>query len=102
MKDAMEACALGDDVYGDDPTVNHMQEEFAKFFGKEKALYVPSGTQSNLIAMLVSCKNKGDSVLLGDKCHIYNYERGGLAAIGSIFPQVVPNLPDGTWDNKVL
>ena len=74
----------------------------AKFFGKEAALYVPSGTQSNLVAMLTSCRNKGDSVILGDKCHIYNYERGGLAAIGSIFPQVVPNLPDGTFDLKVL
>jgi len=86
MKDAMRTCALGDDVYGDDPTVNHMQEEFAKFFGKEAALYVPSGTHSNLVSMMVSCKNKGDSVLMGDKCHIYNYERGGLAAIGSILP----------------
>jgi threonine aldolase len=102
MKDAMETCALGDDVYGDDPTVNLMQQEMAKFFGKEDALYVPSGTMSNLIAMHVSCRNKGDSVLLGDKCHIYNYERGGLAAIASIFPQVVPNHPDGTFDLKIL
>lgn len=61
----------------------------AKFFGKEAALYMPSGTQSNLVAMMTNCRNMGDSAILGEKSHIYNYERGGLAAIASVFPQVV-------------
>ena len=74
----------------------------AKFFGKEAAIYMPSGTQSNLVAMMVNCKNKGDSAMIGDKCHMNNYERGGMAAIASIYPTVVPNLPDGTFDLKVL
>lgn len=98
MKEAMVACALGDDGYGDDPTVNHMQEEYAKFFGKEDALYFPSGTQSNLAGIMTNCKKKGDSVILGDKCHIYNLERGGISAIGNVLPQVIPNKSDGTFD----
>ena len=71
MKEAMLKCAVGDDVYGDDPTVNYMQKSVAEFFGKEAALYVTSGSQSNLVAMLTHCKNKGDSAIMGDKCHIY-------------------------------
>ena len=102
MKDVMMTCAVGDDIFGDDPTVNYMQEQMAKFFGKEASLYMPSGTQSNLVAMMLSCKTKGDSAMIGDKCHIYNYERGGMAAIASIFPTVVPNLPDGTFDLNVV
>lgn len=58
---------------------------------------MPSGTQSNLCAMMVNCKSKGDSAILGDKSHIYNYERGGIAAVASIFPQVVQNHADGTF-----
>lgn len=102
MKDAMMKCAVGDDVYGDDPTITYMQESMADFFGKEAALYVPSGTQSNLIAMLTSCKRKGDSAILGDKCHIYMYERGSLASIGNVMPQVLPTLGDGTFDMNAL
>ena len=102
MKDVMMTCALGDDVFGDDPTVAYMQNTMAQFFGKEAALYMPSGTQSNLVAMMVNCKNKGDSAIIGSKCHINNYERGGLAAIGSIMPTIVPNLENGTFDLDVL
>ena len=63
---------------------------------------MPSGTQSNLVAMMVSCKEKGESAILGSKCHINTYERGGLSAIGGIFPTIVPNLSDGTFDLNVL
>jgi threonine aldolase len=102
MKAVMQTCALGDDVFCDDPTVIYMQEQIAKYFGKEAALYMPSGTQSNLVAMMVSCKQKGDSAMIGSKSHIANYERGGVSAIGSIFPTIVRNLPDGTFDLKEL
>ena len=102
MKEVMVNCALGDDVYGQDPTVNYVEGVMAKFFGKEAAVYMPSGTQSNLCAMLTNCREKGESALLGDKCHIYNYERGGIAGVAGIFPQVVPNLADGTFDLNVL
>ena len=86
MKQVMLDCAVGDDVYGQDPTVNYVEGVMATFFGKEAAVYMPSGTQSNLAAMLTNCKQKGEAALLGDKCHIYNYERGGIAAIAGIFP----------------
>lgn len=59
---------------------------------------MPSGTQSNLTAMMTNARSKGDAVLLGDKCHIYQYERGGVASIAGIFPHALPNLPDGTFD----
>ena len=74
----------------------------ALFFGKEAALYMPSGTQSNLVAMMTNCKSKGDSAILGDKSHIYNYERGGIAGIAGVLPQIIPNLPDGYFDLNVL
>jgi len=102
MKEAMVSCELGDDVWGADPTVNSLQRHMAEFFGTEDALLFPSGTQSNLCAMLTNVRHKGDSAILGNKCHIYNYERGGSAAVGGIFPQVVTNQPDGTFDLQEL
>ena len=95
-------CPLGDDVWGTDPTVNELQSYMASFFGKEKAIIFPSGTQSNLTAMLTHVRNKGDSAIMGNKCHIYKYERGGSAALGGVFPHVIPNNPDGTFDLEVL
>ena len=86
MKEVMVNCALGDDVFNDDPTVKYVERTFADFFGKEAALYVSSGTMSNLIAMMLSCREKGQSALLGNKSHIYQYERAGISAIGGIMP----------------
>lgn len=96
MREAMSKCAVGDDVYGDDPTVNKLQEEIAKLFGKEAALFVPTGTMSNLIGMMVNVRIKGEGAILGHNSHIYNIERGGISAIGGIHPIIVPNELDGT------
>ena len=98
MREYMAKAKVGDDVYRDDPTVNQLQVEYAKLFGKEAALFVPSGTMSNLISMMVHVRTKGDGAILGNLSHIYNIERGGISAIGSIHPMVVNNKPDGTMD----
>lgn len=98
MREFMAKAKVGDDVYRDDPTVNQLQQEYAKLFGKEAALFVPSGTMSNLISMMIHVRTKGDGAILGNLSHIYNIERGGISAIGSIHPMVVNNLPDGTMD----
>lgn len=102
MKEAMVNCALGDDVMEDDPTVKYVERTVADFFGKEAALYVSSGTMSNLISMMLSCPERGQSALIGNKSHIYQYERAGISAIGGIMPQVIPNLADGTFDLNVV
>ncbi len=97
MRRAMMAAELGDDVFGDDPTVNRLQERAAALFGFEAALLFPTGTQSNLAALMSHCQ-RGEEVILGSEAHSYRYEAGGLAVLGSIQPQVVPNRPDGTLD----
>jgi threonine aldolase len=97
MRKAMHEAELGDDVFGDDPTVNRLQEHAAALFGFEAALLFPTGTQSNLAALMSHCQ-RGEEVILGSEAHSYRYEAGGLAVLGSIQPQVVPNLPDGTLD----
>jgi len=97
MRRAMHEAELGDDVFGDDPTVNRLQEHAAALFGFEAALLFPTGTQSNLAALMSHCQ-RGDEVILGSEAHSYRYEGGGLAVLGSIQPQVVPNRPDGTLD----
>ena len=97
MRSAMHAAELGDDVFGDDPTVNRLQERAAEIFGFEAALLFPSGTQSNLAALMSHCQ-RGEEVILGSEAHSYRYEAGGLAVLGSIQPQVVANQPDGTLD----
>jgi threonine aldolase len=91
MRQAMARAKVGDDVYGDDPTMNQLEKEIAKLFGKQMALFVPSGTQSNLIGMMVNVRVKGDGAILGSQSHIYNIERGGISAVGGIHPIVVPN-----------
>ena len=97
MRKAMHDAEVGDDVFGDDPTVNRLQARAAEMFGFESALLFPTGTQSNLAALMSHCQ-RGDEVILGSEAHSYRYEAGGLAVLGSIQPQVVPNRPDGTLD----
>ena len=97
MRKAMMEAELGDDVFGDDPTVNRLQAHAAEMFGFEAALLFPSGTQSNLAALMAHCQ-RGDEVILGMEAHSYRYEAGGLSVLGSIQPQAIPNRPDGTLD----
>ena len=95
MRAAMMSAPLGDDVFGDDPTVNLLQEEAAEALGFERALFVPSGTQSNLIALMSHCE-RGDEAILGQQAHTFRWEAGGLAVLGSIQPQPLENAEDGT------
>lgn len=95
MRAAMESAPVGDDVYGDDPTVNRLQDVAADMFGFEAGLFAPSGTQSNLIALMVHCA-RGDEYLVGQEAHTYKYEGGGAAVLGSIQPQPIANQPDGS------
>lgn len=94
MRAAMAAAEVGDDVYGDDPTVNRLQALAAERFGFESALFFASGTQSNLAALMAHC-GRGDEFLVGQEAHTYRYEQGGAAVLGSIQPQPLENDPDG-------
>ncbi len=95
MRAAMAAAEVGDDVYGDDPTVNRLQSRMAERFGFERALFFASGTQSNLAALMAHC-GRGDEYLVGQEAHTYKYEQGGAAVLGSIQPQPLDNETDGT------
>jgi threonine aldolase len=95
MRAAMAAAEVGDDVYGDDPTVNRLQALAAERFGFEDALFFATGTQSNLAALMAHC-GRGDEVLVGQHAHTYRYEQGGAAVLGSIQPQPLNNQPDGS------
>jgi threonine aldolase len=95
MREAMAEAEVGDDVYGDDPTVNRLEGLAAEMLGKEAALFVPSGTMGNLIALLVHCQ-RGHEVIVGNRSHIYLNEAGGMSALGGIQPCPVENQPDGT------
>ena len=95
MRAAMLAAELGDDVFGDDPTVNALQERIAALLGKEAALFVPSGTQSNLVAIMSHCA-RGDEYIVGQMAHTYRWEGGGAAVLGSIQPQPLPQAGDGS------
>lgn len=95
MYDAMREAAVGDDVWGDDPTVNAFQHHLAEKTGKEAALLFPSGTQSNLVALMAHCQ-RGDEYIVGQSAHTYRYEGGGAAVLGSIQPQPVENALDGS------
>lgn len=94
MRAAIAAAEVGDDVYGEDPTVARLQRRLADDLGFEAGLFVPSGTQSNLIALLCHCR-RGDEYLVGMEAHTYKYEGGGAAVLGSIQPQPILNAPDG-------
>jgi len=97
MRRAMAQAELGDDVFGDDPTVNRLQARAAEMLGFEEALFFPSGTQSNLAALMSHC-GRGDEYLVGQEAHTYRYEAGGGAVLGSIQPQPLANRADGTLD----
>lgn len=95
MRAAMAAAPLGDDVFGDDPSVNALQEKIAGLLGFEAALFVPTGTQSNLCAVLAHCQ-RGDEYIVGQMQHCYRWEGGGAAVFGSVQPQPIAHQPDGT------
>lgn len=95
MKEAMMAAPVGDDVWGDDSTVNAFQANLAAQTGKEAALLFPSGTQSNLVALMAHCE-RGDEYIVGQSAHTYRYEGGGAAVLGSIQPQPIENAADGS------
>jgi threonine aldolase len=95
MRDAMMAAPLGDDVFGDDPTVNALQEKIAAMLGMQAALFVPTGTQSNFCAILSHCQ-RGDEYLVGQMAHAYRWEGGGAAVLGSVQPQPIAHAADGS------
>src|SRR5512139_2336107 len=95
MRQAMAQAEVGDDVYGEDPTVNRLQEIAADILGKEAGLFVTSGTMGNLAAILAHC-NRGDEAILGNKAHTFLFEAGGISALGGVHSCQLPNQPDGT------
>ncbi len=95
MRQAMAQAEVGDDVYGEDPTVNRLQETAAALLGKEAALFVASGTMGNLASILAHC-GRGDEVILGNLAHTFLYEAGGISALGGVHSCQIPNQPDGT------
>lgn len=97
MRKAMSEALVGDDVYGDDPTVNELEQWAAQRHGFEAALFTTSGTQANLLGLMAHCQ-RGDEYLCGQQAHNYKYEAGGAAVLGSIQPQPIENNPDGTLD----
>ena len=97
MKQAIFDAELGDDVYGEDPTVNELERLSAEIFGKEDAVLVSTGTMGNLVSILSHCQ-RGEQIIIGDKCHIYRAEAGGIASLGGIVPRILINDDDGTMD----
>ncbi|VVQ04337.1 low-specificity L-threonine aldolase [Pseudomonas fluorescens] len=97
MLDAMTAADTGDDVYGEDPTVNRLEAELAKRLGFVAALFVPTGTMSNLLGLMAHCE-RGDEYIVGQQAHTYKYEGGGAAVLGSIQPQPLEVQADGSLD----
>jgi threonine aldolase len=97
MRRAMAQAELGDDVYGEDPTVNQLQEMSAAMLNKEAALFVPTGTMGNLASILAHC-GRGDEVILGNLAHTFLFEAGGISALGGVHSCQLPNRPDGTLD----
>ena len=101
MYEAMAAAEVGDDVYGDDPTINELEETVADMLGFEAGMYVTSGTQSNFAAVLTHC-GRGEEYIIGEAYHVYRAEAVGTAALGGIIPQTVPVLDDGSVDLAVV
>jgi threonine aldolase len=97
MREAMMAAELGDDVYGEDPTVNRLETWLAKELGFEAALFVPTGTMSNLLGLMAHCE-RGDEYIVGQQAHTYKYEGGGAAVLGSIQPQPIDGEADGSLE----
>ncbi|KAM8797070.1 uncharacterized protein ACNFOS_009714 [Eudromia elegans] len=102
MRRAMARAALGDDDYGEDPTVNELQQEAARVLGTEDALFVPTATMANLIAVMCHCRRRGAQLLLGREAHLHVYEHGGAAQVAGVHSQALPELPDGTLDLEQL
>ena len=100
MRNAMATAEVGDDVFGDDPSVRRLENRVAELLGKQAAVFVSSGTQSNLCALMAHCQ-RGDEYLVGDHAHTYMFEGGGAAVLGSIQPQTVPMLESGMLDLAV-
>ena len=101
MRDAMATAEVGDDVFQEDPTIKKLEALSAEKTGKEAALFVPTGTMGNLISVLSHC-DRGDEILLGDKCHISLYEVGGVSALGGVHPRTLANNCDGTISLEIL
>lgn len=95
MREVMADADVGDDVYGEDPTINELEEMSASLMGKQSGLFVPSGTMGNLAAILAHC-GRGDEYILGDQSHTFLFEAGGAAALGGVHPHLLKNQPDGT------
>ena len=95
MREAMANAVVGDDVYGEDPTINRLQELAAGIMGKESGLFVASGTMGNLVGVLAHCQ-RGDEVIVGNKAHTFLYEAGGISVLGGVHSCQLPNQPDGS------
>ena len=80
---------VGDDVFYDDPTINELQDEVARIYGKQAGILIPSGTMSNLIAFMLHCRDRGDATFIGSRSHINNWERGNIAVAGSVMPMTL-------------
>lgn len=101
MRRVMAEAVVGDDVYGEDPTVNELEEKSAHLLGKESALFVSSGTMGNLLPVLVAC-SRGEEVLMGQSGHTFLHEVGGISALGGIFAHTLPNQLNGTLDLEMI
>jgi len=101
MRSAMAGAVVGDDVFGEDPTLNDLEALAAEKTGKQAAVFVPSGTMGNLISVLAHCA-RGDEVILGDRSHIFLNEVAGMSALGGIHPHIIPNNDDGTLPLDVM
>jgi threonine aldolase len=95
MRAAMAKAEVGDDVYGEDPTINRLQEMAAEMMGKEAGLFVASGTMGNLAGVLAHCQ-RGDEAIVGNKAHTFLFEAGGISALGGVHSCQLPNQPDGS------
>ena len=101
MREAILSAKLGDDVFGEDPTVNKLEAKAAKIMGKNAGLLIPSGTMGNLVSILVHCQ-RGTEIILGDKSHTFMYEAGGISSFGGIHSRQLKNLHDGTINIKEI
>jgi len=102
MRKAMSEAVVGDDVFGEDETIQQLENRVAQLFQKDAALFFPSGTMSNLTSILTWCPNRGSEIIVGDNSHIFLFEQAGASQFGGVSPRTVPNLPDGTFDLDTL
>jgi threonine aldolase len=101
MRQAMASADVGDDVFGEDPTVNRLEEMAAERMQKEAAIFVASGTMANIVSQMAHC-GRGDEIIIGDQAHIFFYEQGGSAALGGIHPRTIKTEPDGTLSLEAI